>query len=83
MQTHTTISWKKYVVFFYHVNFVKMNSYDIKQKFYTFYLQAPKEKQEFSMAMTSLADAIGITFAGLLAIPLHNKICALPKWNLF
>ncbi|XP_025207270.1 battenin [Melanaphis sacchari] len=41
--------------------------------------KVPKEHQEFSMAMTSLSDSIGITFAGLLAIPLHNRICHISK----
>ncbi|XP_022163943.1 battenin [Myzus persicae] len=41
--------------------------------------KVPKERQEFSMAMTSLADAIGISLSGLLAIPLHNQICKIPK----
>jgi len=41
--------------------------------------KVPKEQQEFSMAMTSLSDSIGITFAGILAIPLHNEICHIPK----
>ncbi|CAH1733350.1 battenin [Aphis gossypii] len=41
--------------------------------------KVPKERQEFSMAMTSLSDSIGITLSGLLAIPLHNRICYIPK----
>ncbi|KAL4105266.1 hypothetical protein QTP88_020523 [Uroleucon formosanum] len=41
--------------------------------------KVPKERQEFAMAMTALADAIGISLAGLLAIPLHNQICKIPK----
>ncbi|XP_060846817.1 battenin [Rhopalosiphum padi] len=41
--------------------------------------KVPKERQEFSMAMTSLSDSIGVTLAGLLAIPLHNRICYIPK----
>jgi len=44
-----------------------------------YYLQVPKERQEYAMAMTSLADAIGISLSGLLAIPLHNQICKIPK----
>lgn len=35
-----------------------------------------KQKREFSMAFVSMADAIGIVLAGLLAIPTHNFICA-------
>lgn len=36
------------------------------------------EKREFSMAISSVADALGISAAGLLAIPAHNLLCALP-----
>lgn len=41
--------------------------------------KVPKERQEYAMAMTSLADAIGISLSGLLAMPLHNQICKIPK----
>ncbi len=41
-------------------------------------LQVEPEKREFSMAMSSVADALGISAAGLLAIPAHNLLCALP-----
>uniref|UniRef100_A0A1B6FGX9 Battenin n=1 Tax=Cuerna arida TaxID=1464854 RepID=A0A1B6FGX9_9HEMI len=37
------------------------------------------EKREFSMAITSLADALGITIAGFLSMPAHNYICGLPR----
>ncbi|XP_034237783.1 battenin-like isoform X3 [Thrips palmi] len=36
------------------------------------------EKREFSMAMSSVADALGIFTAGLVAIPAHNLLCQLP-----
>ncbi|KAI6182863.1 Battenin [Aphelenchoides bicaudatus] len=36
----------------------------------------PKRRREFSMAFVSMADAVGIVFAGLLAIPTHNFICS-------
>nr|XP_024219713.1 battenin [Halyomorpha halys] len=42
--------------------------------------EVPIEKQEFSMAFTSLSDAIGITLSGFIAIPVHNFICQLPKY---
>ncbi|XP_014256380.1 battenin [Cimex lectularius] len=38
------------------------------------------EKREFSMSITSLGDAAGISLAGYLAIPSHNAICSLPKY---
>lgn len=30
------------------------------------------------MAMSSVADALGISAAGLIAIPVHNLLCQLP-----
>lgn len=36
------------------------------------------EKREFSMAICSVADAMGIFTAGLVAIPVHNLLCQLP-----
>lgn len=54
-----------------------------KYEFYFICSQVPKEQQEFSMAMTSLSDSIGISLSGILAIPLHNAICHLPKWNYY
>lgn len=36
------------------------------------------EKREFSMAMSAVADAVGISTAGLIAIPVHNLLCRLP-----
>jgi len=53
------------------IKYMKTNSY--------YCLQVPKEWREFAMAMTSLSDAIGISLSGLLAIPLHNQICKIPK----
>ncbi|VVC45924.1 Major facilitator superfamily domain,Batten's disease protein Cln3, subgroup,Batten's disease protein [Cinara cedri] len=47
--------------------------------YYSIMKNVPKEKQEFSMAMTAFSDATGIALSGFLAIPLHNQICHLPK----
>lgn len=41
--------------------------------------QVPEDKKQFSMSVTSVADTIGITLAGIAAIPSHNAICSLPK----
>jgi hypothetical protein len=41
--------------------------------------QVPFEKREFSMGITSLADAIGIGLAGAISLPVHNILCQLPK----
>lgn len=46
-------------------------------------VQVSKDKQEFAMAITSLSDSIGISISGFLAIPLHNLICQLPKWEIY
>lgn len=43
--------------------------------------QVAPEKREFSMAMSSVGDAIGISASGFLAIPVHNALCALPKYS--
>ncbi|XP_054280890.1 battenin isoform X2 [Macrosteles quadrilineatus] len=47
--------------------------------FYKINKEVIPEKREFSMAITSLADALGITLAGFLSMPVHNYICGLPK----
>ncbi|CAH0777583.1 unnamed protein product [Bemisia tabaci] len=46
--------------------------------YYKIDTEMPIEEREFSMSMTSFADALGICLAGLSAIPLHNYICGLP-----
>ncbi|XP_075219496.1 CLN3 lysosomal/endosomal transmembrane protein, battenin isoform X2 [Lycorma delicatula] len=43
-------------------------------------IEVPPSKREFSMAITSLADALGITGAGIFAFPAHNFICDLPLY---
>lgn len=63
-----------YLAIFYYIIIYKYN-----YKCIIFFLQVPKENQEFSMAMTAFSDSIGIALSGLLAIPLHNHICHLPK----
>jgi len=47
--------------------------------FYKINKEVVPEKREFSMAITSLADALGITMAGFLSMPVHNYICGLPR----
>ncbi|KAG0730437.1 Battenin [Chionoecetes opilio] len=34
--------------------------------------------KEYAMSVTTLADSLGITVAGFIAIPIHNAICSLP-----
>ncbi|XP_034241553.1 battenin-like isoform X2 [Thrips palmi] len=38
------------------------------------------EKREFSMAMSSVGDAIGISASAIAAIAVHNKLCELPLY---
>lgn len=47
--------------------------------FYKISTEVPEDKKQFSMGTTSFADTIGITFAGIIAISVHNRICDLPK----
>ncbi|PSN40420.1 Battenin [Blattella germanica] len=47
--------------------------------FYRISTEVPYERREFSMGITSLADAIGIGLAGAIALPVHDILCALPK----
>ncbi|VEN56963.1 unnamed protein product [Callosobruchus maculatus] len=46
--------------------------------FYRISTEVPEEEKQFSMAITSFGDSIGILLAGLFAIMAHNKICDLP-----
>ncbi|RZC35953.1 CLN3 domain containing protein [Asbolus verrucosus] len=46
--------------------------------FYRISSEVREEKKQFSMAITSFADSIGITLAGIVAIYAHNGICSLP-----
>lgn len=36
-------------------------------------------RREFSLALTSMSDSVGIALAGIFAIPTHNAICKLPS----
>lgn len=36
-------------------------------------------RREFSLALTSMSDSVGIALAGVFAIPTHNAICKLPS----
>lgn len=38
-------------------------------------IQIPKKNREFSMGVVSIADGVGIAFAGMTSIPAHNSIC--------
>jgi len=46
--------------------------------FYRMSHEVPPARRNFALGVVSLADALGITFAGLFAIPTHNALCSLP-----
>lgn len=43
--------------------------------------EIPKNRQMFAMGIASVADTVGVTLAGIIAIPVHNAICKLPIPN--
>lgn len=45
--------------------------------FYRISREARKEEKEFSLGIACLADSTAIGFAGAVALPLHNYICAM------
>lgn len=47
--------------------------------FYRITKEEPDDRKQFAISMTAISDAIGITLAGIAAIPSHNAICRLPK----
>lgn len=49
--------------------------------FYRMSKEVPKNRQMFAMGIASVADTIGVSIAGLIAIPVHNAICKLPIPN--
>lgn len=46
--------------------------------FYRMTKEIPATRREFAMSVVTLSDSLGITLAGLLAMPTHNYICGLP-----
>ncbi|BES90926.1 CLN3 protein [Nesidiocoris tenuis] len=42
--------------------------------------EIPEEKREFAMSINSFGDALGISLAGFIAIPVHNAICSMPLY---
>ena len=41
--------------------------------------ESSDREREFSLGISSLADSSAIAIAGLVALPLHNWICKMPK----
>lgn len=46
--------------------------------FYRISQEVPAIWKEFALSVVTLSDSVGITTAGILAIPAHNWICGLP-----
>lgn len=38
-------------------------------------VEIPENQRKFALGVAPVADAIGITLAGVFAIPAHNAIC--------
>lgn len=47
--------------------------------FYRISTEVSEENKQFSMAITTFGDSVGITIAGFLAIFAHNGICNIPE----
>lgn len=47
--------------------------------FYRMSNEIPLAVRQISLGIATMADAIGIAFAGWLSMPVHNAICELPK----
>lgn len=47
--------------------------------FYRMSQELPEDKRHFSLGIVTLADAVGVLIAGLIAIPAHNALCQLPR----
>jgi battenin len=46
--------------------------------FYRMSSEIPATRREFAMSVVTLSDSLGITLAGLLALPMHNWMCSQP-----
>lgn len=38
-------------------------------------IKLPKSQHKFSLGMVTIAESLGIAFAGILSIPIHNLLC--------
>ena len=47
--------------------------------FYRISIEIDKQDREFSIAIASIADSVGIALAGFTSIPTHNSICNLGR----
>lgn len=46
--------------------------------FYRMSKEIPEDKRKFALGIVPMADATGIALAGMLAMPVHNALCAMP-----
>lgn len=46
--------------------------------YYRMSKEIPENRRNFALGIVPVADATGIALAGLLAMPTHNALCALP-----
>lgn len=46
--------------------------------FYRMSKEVPEKWRNFALGIVPVADSIGISLAGLLAMPVHNSLCKLP-----
>lgn len=49
--------------------------------FYRMSKEIPTVRRAFAIGVVALADGIGITLAGFLAMPMHNWVCGLDAPN--
>ncbi|XP_054708733.1 battenin-like [Uloborus diversus] len=49
--------------------------------FFAVTTEIPEKDREFSMGVTSLADTMGIAFAGAVAVYTHDALCKLPAYT--
>ncbi|KAJ8950300.1 hypothetical protein NQ318_021157 [Aromia moschata] len=66
------------VIFYYLPNFYVVIALTLWEGLLGGSSYVPEENKQFSMAITTFGDSIGIALAGIFAIYAHNKICDLP-----
>lgn len=47
--------------------------------FYRLSQEIPDNRRNFAMGIVTMSDSIGVTLAGMIAIPAHNAICSMPS----
>jgi battenin len=49
--------------------------------FYLIYHKVEQRYKEFSLSITTLSDSVGITIAGITALPVHDILCKIIKYK--